>query len=286
VDTSQPFRTRDAAQAGAPTRGRLAGPGFRSPFRGTHVDASADDQLVLRAHAAALLVDGGVVGGYAAAAVHGADCAPRRAAVDLVVGPRRLRPRPGLAIRQDLLRPDEIVVVDGLAVTSPIRTAFDLVRRLDRVEGVVVLDALARVGGFAPAAILDHVGGRRRPRGHRRLAPAVEAADPRADSPPETRLRLALVAHGVPAPEVQYEVPDARASWTPHLDLAWPEAKVAVEYQGDRHRTDPARWRRDQERWAVLAAAGWIVIPATWEDLYRRPATFAIRVLAALQARA
>src|SRR5690242_12750692 len=59
VDTSRPFRTRDAALAGAPTRGTLAGPGFRSPFRGTHVAAGADDDLVTRAHAAALLVEGG-----------------------------------------------------------------------------------------------------------------------------------------------------------------------------------------------------------------------------------
>src|SRR4051794_6603294 len=239
------------------------------PFRGTHVETSVDDDLVLRAHAAALLVDGGVVGGHAAAAVHGADCAPRGAPVELVVGPRRLRSRPGLRVRQDVLRPDEVVVVDGLSVTSPIRTAYDLVRAECFVEGVVALDALARVGRFPAEKVLDHVGARMRPRGHRRLAPAVAAADPGADSPPETRLRLSLVAHGVPRPKVQYEVTDARAWWTPHLDLAWPEVKVAVEYQRDRHRTDPERWRRDQERWAVLGAAGWLVIPATWEDLYR-----------------
>lgn len=285
VDTSRPFRTRDAAQAGEPTRGMLAGPGFRSPFRGTHVAACAGDDLVLRAYAAGLIAEEGVVGGYAAAAVHGADCAPRGAAVDFVVGRRRLRHREGLRVRQDELRPDEITVVEGLRVTTPVRTAFDLVCRLGFVEGVVALDALARVGDFAPEAVLAHRGARARPRGHRRLAPAVAAADRRAQSPPETRLRLTLVAHGVPLPELQYEVTDAPAAWLPHLDLAWPEAKVAVEYQGDRHRTDPERWRQDQERWAIVGAAGWLVIPATWEDLYRRPATFAARVLAALASR-
>ena len=286
MDTSRPFRTRDAAAAGAPTRGALAGPRFRSPFRGTHIDASAPDDLVSRAHAAALLVEDAVIGGYAAAALHGADCGPRDAAVDLVVGPRRLRPRSGLAVHQSLLRPEEVEVVDGLSVTSPIRTAYDLVRAADFVEGVVALDALAAAREFAPEAILDHVGGRSRPRGHRRLAPAVEAADAGSGSPPETRLRLALAEHGVPRPVVQCTVPGVRAAWTPHVDLGWPELKVAVEYQGDLHRTDPERWRRDQERWAVLGAAGWLVIPATWEDLYRRPATFAARVREALAVRA
>ncbi|GAA4938899.1 hypothetical protein EV188_108250 [Actinomycetospora succinea] len=285
MDTTRPFRTRDARQAGAPTRGRLAGPGFRSPFRGTHVAVAAPDDLVSRAHAAALLVDDAVIGGYAAAALHGADCAPRDAPVDLVVGPRRHRPRPGLLLRQDLLRPDEIVVVDGVSVTSPLRTAYDLVRAVDFVEGVVALDALAAVGEFEPEAILEHVGGRSRPRGHRRLAPAVEAAEPGSGSPPETRLRLVLVEHGIPRPVVQCPVPGVRAAWVPHVDLGWPELKVAVEYQGDLHRTDPEQWRRDQERWAVLGAAGWLVIPATWEDLYRRPATFAARVREALEVR-
>lgn len=286
VDTSRPFRTRDAAAAGAPTRGVLAGPGFRSPFRGTHVAASAADDLVSRAHAAALLADDAVIGGYAAAALHGADCAPRAAPVDLVVGQRRLRSRSGMRLHQDVLRPDEIVVVDGVAVTSPVRTAYDVVRAVDLVEGVVALDALAAAGDFEPAAILEHVGGRPRPRGGRRLAPAVEAADRRAQSPPETRLRLALNEHGVPRPVVQCPVPEVRAAWTPHVDLGWPELKVAVEYQGDLHRTDPEQWRREQERWAVLGAAGWLVIPATWEDLYLRPATFAARVRAALAVRA
>jgi very-short-patch-repair endonuclease len=68
--------------------------------------------------------------------------------------------------------------------------------------------------------------------------------------------------------------------------MAWPELRVAVEYQGDQHRTDLVRWRRDQERWALLAAAGWLVIPATWADVHRRSATFAARVRAALTARA
>ena len=68
--------------------------------------------------------------------------------------------------------------------------------------------------------------------------------------------------------------------------MAWPEHRVAVEYQGDQHRTDLDQWRRDQERWALLAAAGWLVIPATWEDVHRRSATFAARVQAALTARA
>ena len=283
VDTSQPFRTRDGD---APSRGSLAGPRFRPLFRGTHVATPVDDDLVVRARAAGLLVDGAVVGGYAAAAIHGADCAPRHAPVDLVVGRRRIRSRTGLLVRQDELREDEIAVVDGLLVTTPIRTAFDLVRRLGLVEGVVALDALARVGEFEPDDLLEYVGARPRARGRRRLVPAVVAADPRAESPPETRLRLQLIANGLPRPELQYAVPGVPAGWIPHVDMAWPEHRVAVEYQGDQHRTDLVQWRRDQERWALLAASGWLVIPATWADVHRRSATFAARVEAALTARA
>lgn len=250
-------------------------------FPDVHVAVGAPDDLRTRALAASLLVPGAVVGGYAAAELLEASCGPADAAVDLVVGRHRTRPRRGLLIRQDVLRDDEVVEVDGVRVTTPVRTAVDLACRLDHVEAVVAVDALARVGRFAPEQLLTQRPGAR---GTRRLPQVVAEADPRAGSPPETRTRLALLAQGVPPADLQVEVFDALGLFVGRVDLGWRRARVGVEYQGDHHRTDVRQWRRDQARLAALAAAGWLILPATALAL-RRPDVLAEQVLDALAAR-
>ena len=159
-DIRGPFRASEAIAAGRISRGRVAGPGVERLFPDVHAagDQVADrTDLAGRAREAALYVTGppAVIGGYAAAELHGASCGPKTAPVDLVVGRRRVRPRPGLRIHQDVLAPDEVVEIGDLLVTSPLRTAWDLVRRLDGLEAVVALDALARAGKFDPAELLD-----------------------------------------------------------------------------------------------------------------------------------
>jgi hypothetical protein len=288
-DIPGPFRASEAIAAGRISRGRVAGPHVERLFPDVHAEADqvADPRdLAGRAREAALYVTGppAVVGGYAAAELHGASCGPRTAPVDLVVGRRRVRPRPGLRIHQDVLTPDEVVVVENLLVTSPLRTAWDLVRRLEGVDAVVALDALARAATFDPSELPDLIKAHPRARGWRRVPEAVARADPRAASPPETRMRLGLASEGVPAAVPQLEVLDARGWFVGHVDLGWEEAKVAAEYQGDHHRTDREQWMHDQARFAELAAAGWLVLPCTALDL-RFPHAFAVRVLAALAAR-
>jgi hypothetical protein len=288
-DIPGPFRASEAVAAGRITRGRLAGPSVERLFPDVHaltgrVACPAD--LAGRAAEAILYVHGApaVVGGYAAAELLGASCGPRTTPVDLVVGRRRVRPRPGLRVRQDVLAPTEIETVDGLLVTTALRTAWDLVRELAVVEGVVALDALARVGRFAPSELLGMLESRPRVRGARRVLEVVTMADPRAGSPPETRVRLVLAAHEVPAPVPQLEVCDAGGRFVAHVDLGWEEVKVAAEYQGDHHRADREQWMYDQGRFAELAAAGWLVVPCTAQDL-RVPRPFVRRILAALSAR-
>lgn len=281
-----PFRASEAVAAGRITRGRLAGPGTKRLFPDVHGltrQVAAPDDLVGRTREAVLYVRGDppVVGGYAAAELHGADIAPRGAPVELVVGTRRVRPRPGLTIRRDVLDRGDVGEVDGLLVTTPERTAWDLVRRLGFTDGVVALDALARVGKFDPERLSERPSGAR---GARRVAPAVEASDPRAGSRPETVMRLVMVRFDVPRPTLQLEVHDAQDLFVARVDFGWEEFKVAAEYQGDGHREDQQQWRRDQSRLAELASCGWIVVPCTGDDL-RFPLTFVRRLLTTLALR-
>ena len=114
-------------------------------------------------------------------------------------------------------------------------------------------------------------------------------SSPGADSPKESEERLSLVAHGIPQPVANYVVPDAAfASGAPiTLDLAWPEFKVAVEYDGDHHRTSKTQWRRDQEKRGMLVGRRWLVFIATAASIANEDARaeFAFNVARALASR-
>jgi very-short-patch-repair endonuclease len=279
MDLTQPFRGSVAIAAGLLTPGVLRGPRFRRIFPDIYVPAHADDDLALLSRAAYLLVDGrGALGGHSAAELLGAGCTPPGAPAE-IVSPHRVRRHQGLIARQDRIPPDELQELGGLVVTTPVRTAYDLGRRTPLVEAVVAVDALSHVHGFDPYDVLvlarRHLGAR----GTAQLPEVVELADRRAESPMETRLRLALRFHGLPRPQPQHPV-------GPYvLDLAYPAVRVAVEYNGRDH-LDPDRALRDLEREAYLTAAGWIVLRFGAYIVVRRPDVVAARVRTRLVAAA
>ncbi|MBO0808345.1 MAG: DUF559 domain-containing protein [Actinobacteria bacterium] len=249
-----------------------------------YVPAGLELSFQTRSRAAFLLVRdrGGVLGGYSAALLLGADCAPPDASVEVIV-PIRMGARRGPRIRQDRLGVDEVTEANGCRVTTASRTAWDLARRVTLVEAVVAVDALARRGSFVPADLLDWRATRPGARGCRRLGRVVALADPRAESPPESRLRVGLVLAGLPAPEVQYGIVDEHGFALARADLAYPEAKLAIEYDGRTH-LDPVQTERDRQRDAELAAHGWETLRLGRDQLYALPQTVqTIRTMLALR---
>ncbi|MEJ2885039.1 type IV toxin-antitoxin system AbiEi family antitoxin [Actinomycetospora aeridis] len=289
MDLTQPFRGSEAIGAGLATRRRLRGPGFRELGRDTYVAAGVAVGDLLRIRAAVLEVPGAVVGGWSAVLLHGVDAAPEGdRPIELVVGPRHLRrTHPGKALRQDVLGDDEVELVDGTPVTTPIRTAVDLASRADHVEGVIAVDALAHHFRFRPEELLDHPVLRDNPRGRRRLVAVVADADARAESPPETRTRLILrAAPGIPEATPQLVVLDDGGGFIGRVDFGWRQLRTALEYQGEHHLVDKRQWRRDAVRTTRLAGAGWLILPITAHDLFVDPRGFVRRVRVALARRA
>jgi very-short-patch-repair endonuclease len=262
-----PFRGTEALAAGVLTADQLRGPRFRRLFPDVYQLAALPLDLRRRSQAGYLLVrhHGGALAGYSAAVLLGADCAPAHAPVEVVL-PGSLRRRPGLRpIRADLPG-DDLVEVAGCRVTTAARTAWDLARRLPLVEAVVAVDALAHRGSFAPPELLVRAAVERGARGCRRLAEVVALAEPAAESPPETRLRVALVRAGLSRPVAQYRVVDEWDQVMARVDLAYPGAKLALEYDGAGH-VDPRRTRRDKQRDAELAGYGWLTVRLLDDDL-------------------
>lgn len=291
----EPFRGSEAIASGRVSRGVLRGRRYRRLFEDIYVDASVTLTPTVWARAAYLLAaaSGGVLAGYSAAELLGASCGPRSAPAEILVA-GHLNGRPGLRVRRGAFCASDVGAVDGVMVTSPERTAWDLARRLDLVEAVVAVDALAGAGrrrptfvrgpvhgpasvarsrrespspGFDPAALLRRRLATPGARGARGLDRVVALADPRAESPPETRLRLLLVLAGLPVPEVQHRLRDGRAGVDVRFDLAYPEAKLAIEYDGEAH--DDAL---DRVRDLRTAALGWHTLRLLQPDLTRTPA--------------
>jgi hypothetical protein len=251
------FRGSEAIRDGALTWGRLRGPAYQRVFPDVYAPAEVSLDLAALSRAAYLLVRdaGGVLAGYSAALLLGADCAPPNAAAEVIV-PCGRRAHRGVRVQRATAAPDDVTTAAGCRLTNPTRTAWDLARRLPTVEAVVAVDALARVGRFDPAELLARRDREPGARGCRRLADVVALADPRAESPMETRLRVALVRVGLP-PEPRFPVRDEYGFVLARVDLAYPAAKLAVEYDGSTH-FDRRRAELDHERDTLLAGHGWL----------------------------
>lgn len=222
-----------------------------------------------------------VIAGRSAAALHGAKWIDGSGAVDLIHENRnRLA---GVIVRGDRLGDGDFQVIDGMPVTTPLRTALDVACWYPRSVAVPTLDSLARATLFDAADVLalaERYPGRR---GIRIARESLGLVDGGAQSPKETWLRLLLIEAGLPRPQTQIAVYDAFGELIAYLDMGWEGIKVAAEYDGQQHRTDRMQYAWDSRRREKLEELGWIVIRVLVGD---QPADVIRRVRAAIARRA
>jgi hypothetical protein len=237
---------------------------YRPMFRGVYCSKRGTPTLRDRTLGAWLTTDrAGVIAGVAASALHGAAWVDDTEAIEVLVDDRRRQP--GLLVRMDRVADDEITVVDDLPVTTLARTAFDLGRYQKRVAALARLDALMRAAPFSVdevSMLLKRYGPVRGVRQLRELLPLV---DPGAASPKESWLRLLLIDNGFPIPETQIPVLEGGLPFA-FLDMGWRHIQLAVEYDGDQHRTDRPQYVKDMRRHPKIAQRGWEVIRVIAED--------------------
>ncbi|MBO0683460.1 MAG: DUF559 domain-containing protein [Candidatus Dormibacteraeota bacterium] len=232
---------------------------------------------------ALILPSGAAISGASAACALGADLAGTDTPVEVSVPPhKRMSARRGISVHYGELAAGDIVQRAGIAVTSAVRTAFDLARRGPLVEAVVGLDALLQVSALEPEAIAEYAAaGRAGWRGVRRLGAVLALAARGAESPMETRLRLALITAGLPRPDLQHRVLDRTGRVVARLDLAYPAYRLGIEYDGDSH-WDPRAVRKDLRRQNALRALGWSLLRFTADDVVHNQVRLVKQVVAAL----
>ncbi len=283
VDLSGPFRGSEAVRLGVLTAAQLRGPAVRRLFQDVYVPAGIPDTHELRCAGAALaLHPEAVITGRSAATLRGVPLARAKDPIELVV-PEAVRVfrRTGLDIRRTERRDDESQPWGRIGLATPLRMGLDLL--LDRTlpDAVADLDAVLRAG-LVDRAELRQMLSQRRDRGIVCARRAEELADPRAESPPESRMRVWLVLDGL-CPEPQYWIEDSRGRLA-RVDLAFPEQQVAVEYDGSWRNGELWALNRDRDRLNRVQAAGWEVVFVT-APLLANPRRMVDTVRAALARR-
>lgn len=176
-----------------------------------------------------------------------------------------------------------VVRLRGLPTVDPVECWVELASILDVDDLVVAGDHLVR--REKPLATVeelwDAVAGAKWVRGVPKLRRAIPLVRPGTDSPPESVTRLILIRGGLPEPVVGHKVFDG-GEYVGRPDLAYVEERIAIEYEGDGHRTDQETFRRDIERKERFHDAGWRTLRVTAEHL-QVPAALVVRVHRALR---
>jgi hypothetical protein len=170
------------------------------------------------------------------------------------------------------VRDDELGTVEGVPVTSPARTWLDLASVLLLEDLVAASDSVvcAHNRSFGPAVVAKAsladlamvVARHGRARGVRNARAALELVRVGVDSPPETYLRLEAGRRGLPEPDLDVVVVDASGNEVAWPDLAFPEYKVAVQYDG-RHHLTAEQQESDARRDNQTVLAGWMPLRIT-----------------------
>jgi Protein of unknown function (DUF559) len=175
----------------------------------------------------------------------------------------------GIRVHRTDVRPEDVITIDNahehVRLTSPLRTAWEIATQESIPTAVALLDAMTHAGHLDVGALHRLAQDRRGAWGARRFAKVAPLVDGRSQSRPESLVRVACLRAGLPAAVPQHVVM-AGDVFLGQVDLAWPEARLIVEYEGAHH-FDDVQIRKDDRRYARLVAAGWRVIRLSSADL-------------------
>jgi hypothetical protein len=159
------------------------------------------------------------------------------------------RPRRGVTFTWSASLAQDSTEVDGVRVTTPLRTLVDLERSEPREITICAAESALRNELLTPADL---------PAGS-----PWSLVDPKAKTPIETLVRLPLIDAGIGPLISQYALDcDGIVLF---LDLALPQYRIALEADGRGHeRGDQFVW--DRRRDVMAAEAGWRIIRFSWED--------------------
>ena len=179
----------------------------------------------------------------------------------------QLRKSDGLVVHRRDGAP--LTKVDGRLATTPEWTALEVARGLRRPRGLATLDAALRSGTCDRRQLRSAAAGQAGRRGIVQARELIGLAAAEAESPMESEARLVMIDGGLAPPALQFEIVD-RSGRTWRVDFAWPDQKVAVEYDGFDWHSDSESFRKDRQKRAALQELDWSVVSIVSDDVRRR----------------
>lgn len=210
-----------------------------------------------------------------AAYLHGLDVDPCNP-IEVTVSSRHVvSTRARAAVHRQALLPSEIVYPRGMPATSALRTAADLGGRRWLVEAVVDVDMFLHARLVTLEDLRVYVSAHPGRLGVARLRRVIELAEPKSESPMESRLRMLLVRAGLPRPEAQVEIHTSDGESVARVDLYYPQSNLAIEFDGANHRE---RLVEDDRRQNALLSLGVSLLRFTTPDVTLHPELVALQV--------
>jgi hypothetical protein len=186
----------------------------------------------------------------------------------------RMRPTLGLMVHQRTGAPLQRVA--GRLATAPAWTAVEVARQLRRPRALAALDAALHSSACTREELESAVREQKGRRGIVQVRELLRHADGRAESGMESEARLVMIDYGLPTPELQYEIHGLDEVW--RVDFAWPDQRVAAEYESVDWHAGRAEMLRDKKRFAGIQQLGWTLIPIVVDDVRREPWRLADRI--------
>lgn len=277
-----PFGAADALAAGVPAR-RLRRRDLEAPFYAVRAARGSLGSLVALCQAYAIRADSDEFFSHVTAARLWGLPLPRRLEsrreIDVsVFGPGN-PPHAAGVIGHQISRSVPLRVVAGLRAAPPVETWMQLGAVLGLDALIIAADGIVR--RKHRLATLEELqvavsNAYRRP-GLRLLRAALKEVRAGTDSPRETLTRLIITRAGLPEPVVHFEVHNDRGDFVGTPDLFYPRYRIALEYEGDGHRTDTRTFNDDIERAELFQEAGCRYVRIT-RDHVDRPHRLASRV--------
>lgn len=211
--------------------------------------AAADDRDRHLLNCVAVLLSlghGPVLSHSSAARLHGL-LVPQRESGDVrTTSVDQWRRGRGYRVARAALPPDDVVPWSTFTTTTVARTLIDCAREWPQLQAVIAIDAALNDGLVRRAELQGAVHSARHRTGASAAARTLGLSDGRAESPLETEGRLALLAAGLPAPELQVELHDARG-FVARVDAWYEDAALALEFDGRVKYLDPRGGRSPGE---------------------------------------
>lgn len=209
--------------------------------------------------------DDGVVGHFAAAAGH--VLGPEPVVIDIAC-PRKLRSRRGIRLHQRVLEPRDIVRVNGLPLTSPSQTLFDLSARFDlkrllNATNEAFVQRIVTVGDLRESAVRN--AGRPGSATFTRMLARVDPEGREVRSPLEIRLNAFLRHRGFPSWESNVTILVGGEKIKP--DVLWRKQRVIIEADGRDPHNAPLTFDSDRRRDRRLRVEGWELVRVTSRHL-------------------